>query len=119
PCSLFLESTTSCVPILLFTHGIRIYTETGQLRSLTQAALDLSEPGKLGESDDVVPQCDRVVGRGEPADHRPEERGTGRRLEVQDRGADVAARESEGLFRLGADLVVKGLVIQRIGEIDW
>ena len=59
---------------------------------------------------------DGVASAGQPADHRAEERRPARRLEVQDRRADIAAGERERLLGLRADLVVERGVVERVGQ---
>jgi hypothetical protein len=65
----------------------------------------------------VVPQPAGVVGTGQPADHRAEERRVAGWLEVQDRRADVAPRQRQRLLSLRPDLVVERRVVKRFRQL--
>src|SRR6185312_16605781 len=86
---LLLEPTASAVPVLLDANGIGVDAETGQLRPLAQAALDLGEAGERRQGDHVIPERTGVGRARQPADHGSEEGRPARRLKVQDRCADV------------------------------
>src|SRR4051812_5642289 len=90
---LLLVSPAPAVPVLLHSHLAGFDTEAAQLRSLSQTALQLGEPGEAGQAHDVIPQPHRVLLGGQPADDRPEKGHTRGWLEVDDRRADVLARE--------------------------
>src|SRR3984893_13150905 len=115
--ALSFSATTAAVPVLFNANRFGIHAKTGELRSFAKAALDLSEAGKPGQGDDVVPQLDGVIATRQTADHRSEERGPAGRLEVQDRGADIATRQSECLLRLRADHIVERRIVQRVRQI--
>ena len=68
--------------------------------------LSSAKPGNRARPTTWSHSSHGLVRRGQPADHRAEERGAVRRLEVQDRRADVLARQRERLVGLGLDLLV-------------
>src|SRR6476469_7107989 len=104
---LLFQAPASAVPILLFANGFGVDAEAGQLGPFTQAALEFGEAAELGKADDVIPECAGLVGARKPTDHRAEEGRSVRRIEMQDRGADVAARQGERLLGLRSDLVIE------------
>ena len=83
---LFREAAASAVPVLLDAGLAGVDSEAAQLGPFSQAALELSEAGEEGEPDHVVPQPDRLLVAGQPADDRPEKCGSAGRPEVDDRG---------------------------------
>ena len=104
------------MPVLLDAGLARVNPEAVQLGSFSQAALELGEAGEGGEPDNVVPQPDRVLVTGQPADDRPEERGPVGRPEVDDRGTDVLAGQRERLVGFGPQFTVPVGVIEGIGQ---
>jgi hypothetical protein len=60
---LFLEAPASAVPVLLDAGLAGANAEAAQLRSFSQAALELGETGEGGEPDNVVPQPDCEMNR--------------------------------------------------------
>ena len=106
------------MPVLLLADLTDVDPETGQLRQLAQRAFEFGESRELGEPDHVVPQRDRVVRIGEAADHRPEERGALRRLEMQDGGAHVASGEGKSFVGLGAHLLVESVIVERADQVS-
>ena len=101
------------MPVFLFTGLVGVDAKCLELRLLPEAAFEFGESGEAGESDDVVPQLRGVLVVGQPADHRAEERDTLGWLEVDDRGAHIAAGEGECLVGFRLDLGVEGLVVER------
>jgi hypothetical protein len=59
---------------------------------------------------------DDVLGAGEPADYRTEERRPGRRAEVNDRRADVLAGQCQCLVALGPYLLVPPRVVEGVRQ---
>lgn len=64
----------------------------------------------------MVPEPDGVVGTGQPADHRAEERRAARRAEMDDRRADVPAGQRQCLVALGAYLLVPPRVVEGVRQ---
>src|SRR3954464_5411219 len=114
---LLFVSPPPAVPVLLHSHLAGFDTQAAQLRSLPQTALQLGEPGEAGQAHDVIPQPHRVLLGGQPADDRPEEGHTRGWLEVDDRRADVLAREGQRLVGLRPDLLVERRVVEGAREI--
>jgi len=65
---------------------------------------------------DVVPQPDCLLVNGQPADDRPEKRGSAGRPEVDDRGADVLAGRRERLVGFRPQFAIPAGVIEGAGE---
>src|SRR6202012_3296844 len=86
------------LPVLLRPRVTGLKAEAAQLGTRTQAPLELGEAGKGGQRGDVVPQPDRFLRAGQPADHRPEEGGATGRAELDDRRPDVAAGQCQRLL---------------------
>src|SRR3954453_13918930 len=95
PGKLLLQATASAVPILLFANGFGVDAEAGELGPFAKTALEFGEAGELRQGDDVGPDRACSLGGRQPTDHRAEERSAIGRLEMQYRGADVAAGQSE------------------------
>src|SRR3954451_14104303 len=107
PGTLLFEATAAAVPILLFANGFGVEAEAGELGPFPETAFEFGEAGELRQADDVVPERACSLGARQPTDHRAEERGAIGRLEMQYRGADVAAGQCERLLGLRADLVIE------------
>jgi len=90
--------------------------EAAQLRAFAGAALEFGEAGECGQPDDVVPEADGAFGAGPAADDRAEESDSAGWLELDYRGADVAAGQGQGVVGLGLQLGVPAGVVQRAGQ---
>lgn len=100
------------MPVFGHPHLVDVDTERLELGLFSEAALEFREPREAGETDHVIPQLERVFGRGKPGDHRTEECDAAGWLKMDDRCTDVAAGQCEGLVGLGSDLGVPRLVVE-------
>jgi hypothetical protein len=99
---LLFGTSAAAVPVLLDADLVGLQTEAGELGPLAQTALQLGEAGETCQPDDVIPQLAGMGLVGQTADHRTEERGALGRLELDDRSADILARQTQGLVGLPA-----------------
>lgn len=100
---LVLEPPAAAMPVLLRSQFVDVDTESPKLRDLPQTALQLREARKTRQPHHVVPQCERLVSIGKPADDRAEEGHSGGWFEVDDGSPHVLARQSQGLVGLRLD----------------
>jgi hypothetical protein len=104
------------VPIFFGSDLSGVDAETAELRAFAEAALEFSEAGECGQADHVVPEADGVVVARQAADDRAEERDAIRRLELDDRAADVPAGQGQGVVGLGPQLGVPASLVESLSQ---
>ena len=105
---------SSCLPT------VPAATPNDQLGGSRRLRLSSAKPGNGRQPNHVVPQlARRRPSSGSRLITGPEERDPARRLEVQDRGADVLAGQRQRLLGLRPHLVVERGVVERVGQLGW